>query len=336
MEQTLGARITFHRKRLGMTQDKLAEQLGVTAQAVSKWENDQSCPDIAMIPKLADLFNITTDELLGRPQPETVHQAEIVDEEDDDEAGKKFEFTWEPGKLQAVAFAIWVLLVGALSVASAVAQWDVGLWSIAWPSFLLVFGIYGLIKHFNFFSSGCVLFGAYSLVANLGIWQLDISKKLIFPIILVLFGLFLLADALRKSKHPCIKMFHRKHDKNSGQKTSCEYTEDGETVSCSLSFGGTTRRIALSRLSSADFDCSFGDLTIDLTGCEQIADRCHIDADCSFGELTLLVPSQYRVMPDSDTSFGRFKISGQPNDNPEGTILLNADVSFGSILVQYI
>ena len=44
MEETLGARITFHRKRLGMTQDKLAEQLGVTAQAVSKWENDQSCP----------------------------------------------------------------------------------------------------------------------------------------------------------------------------------------------------------------------------------------------------------------------------------------------------
>ena len=42
MEETLGKRIIANRKRLGMTQDKLAEQLGITAQAVSKWENDQS------------------------------------------------------------------------------------------------------------------------------------------------------------------------------------------------------------------------------------------------------------------------------------------------------
>ena len=42
MEQTLGKRIVQHRKRLGMTQDALAEKLGVTAQAVSKWENEFS------------------------------------------------------------------------------------------------------------------------------------------------------------------------------------------------------------------------------------------------------------------------------------------------------
>ena len=42
MEETLGKRIAFHRKRLGLTQDALAEQLGVTAQAVSKWENEVS------------------------------------------------------------------------------------------------------------------------------------------------------------------------------------------------------------------------------------------------------------------------------------------------------
>ena len=56
MEQTMGKRIAANRKRLGLTQDQMAERLGVTAQAVSKWENDQSCPDIAMIPRLAELF----------------------------------------------------------------------------------------------------------------------------------------------------------------------------------------------------------------------------------------------------------------------------------------
>ena len=66
MDQTLGKRISAHRKQLGLTQDQLAEKLGVTAQAVSKWENDQSCPDISMLPKLAEIFGTSIDELLGR------------------------------------------------------------------------------------------------------------------------------------------------------------------------------------------------------------------------------------------------------------------------------
>ena len=69
MEETLGKRISANRKRLGLTQDRLAELLGVTAQAVSKWENDQSCPDIGTLPRLAEIFGISTDELLGRERP---------------------------------------------------------------------------------------------------------------------------------------------------------------------------------------------------------------------------------------------------------------------------
>ena len=73
MDNTLGKRIVQKRKQLAMTQEQLAEQLGVTAQAVSKWENDQSCPDITMLPRLAEIFGITTDELLGREAPEPVY-----------------------------------------------------------------------------------------------------------------------------------------------------------------------------------------------------------------------------------------------------------------------
>lgn len=62
---TLGQRIAHYRKTNNITQEKLGELCEVSPQAVSKWENDISAPDIALIPKLADLFNITTDELLG-------------------------------------------------------------------------------------------------------------------------------------------------------------------------------------------------------------------------------------------------------------------------------
>lgn len=72
MNQTLGSRIAELRRKKNMTQEELANALGVTPQAVSKWENDLSCPDITLLPQLARLFGVTTDELLGnQSQPET-------------------------------------------------------------------------------------------------------------------------------------------------------------------------------------------------------------------------------------------------------------------------
>ena len=65
MAQTLGERIARLRKEKGLTQEELAEKLNVTPQAVSKWENGQSCPDITLLPTLAELLNVTTDILLS-------------------------------------------------------------------------------------------------------------------------------------------------------------------------------------------------------------------------------------------------------------------------------
>lgn len=69
----LGNKITYYRKKLGITQEQLAQQLDVTNQAVSKWETDQCCPDTLLLPKLADIFGVSIDELFGReaPAPET-------------------------------------------------------------------------------------------------------------------------------------------------------------------------------------------------------------------------------------------------------------------------
>ena len=65
MEKTLGTRIAALRKEKGLTQEELAEKLGVSSQAVSKWENDLSCPDIMLLPSLAKIFDTTVDELLS-------------------------------------------------------------------------------------------------------------------------------------------------------------------------------------------------------------------------------------------------------------------------------
>lgn len=66
---TLGAQIALLRKQKNITQEALAQQLGVTNQAVSKWESEQCCPDVTLLPKLADIFGISMDELFGRSAP---------------------------------------------------------------------------------------------------------------------------------------------------------------------------------------------------------------------------------------------------------------------------
>ena len=72
MANTIGGRIEQFRRDKSITQEELAEKLAVSPQAVSKWENDLSCPDIMLLPKLAEIFGTTVDELLsGEQKPET-------------------------------------------------------------------------------------------------------------------------------------------------------------------------------------------------------------------------------------------------------------------------
>lgn len=64
MEKTLGKLIADTRKQQGMTQLDLAQKVGVTDKAVSKWERDLSCPDINTLPLLAETLGLSVEELL--------------------------------------------------------------------------------------------------------------------------------------------------------------------------------------------------------------------------------------------------------------------------------
>lgn len=70
--ETLGKRIAHLRRERELKQDELASKLDVSPQAVSKWENDQSCPDITALPKLAEILGVTVDELLTGKKEEAL------------------------------------------------------------------------------------------------------------------------------------------------------------------------------------------------------------------------------------------------------------------------
>lgn len=63
-EMNVGNNIALLRKSKGITQDELAGALGVSAQAVSKWENNSSCPDVSLLTEIADFFGVSVDDLL--------------------------------------------------------------------------------------------------------------------------------------------------------------------------------------------------------------------------------------------------------------------------------
>lgn len=75
--QTFGAMVASLRKEQGMTQLELAEKMGVTDKAVSKWERDLSFPDVSSLPCLAEIFGISVDELMqGRERTEEQESGE--------------------------------------------------------------------------------------------------------------------------------------------------------------------------------------------------------------------------------------------------------------------
>ena len=63
--KSMGETISTLRKEKGLTQKELADQLNITDKAVSKWERDAACPDTQLIPKLAEIFGVSIEELMN-------------------------------------------------------------------------------------------------------------------------------------------------------------------------------------------------------------------------------------------------------------------------------
>ena len=130
---TLGKRIMALRKAAGMTQEQVAERLGVSPQAVSKWENDVSCPDVATIPRIARLFNVSTDELLGL-KASTVRPADTSSYNHGNGGCCK-----SSSATQGIGFGLLLIVLGiaylvSRSIDTAFNITTFNIWGILWPT----------------------------------------------------------------------------------------------------------------------------------------------------------------------------------------------------------
>ena len=334
---TLGDRIKYHRKRLGMTQEQLADRMGVSAQAVSKWENNLSCPDISVLPDLAGVFGISVDELLGNGS--TVREAEIVEPEEKDE----YHYTWNwknESKKGGIFFALYILTVGVLLMLNrfvpALAALDISWWTIVWTTALIYIGLTGMIGHFSLFCLIMTLGGLYFLLSAYGVIAVKLSWGILVPALLILWGLSLLIDVFFGNK-PWKRKKEALHEMKAEKKHQREYRCDDGMLRCSLSFGEDRVPVVTPLLKEGSVESSFGNFTVDLSGCEAVASYCELKVESSFGSLKLLVPQKFRVELQSDAAFAASpEIKGAPSAQPEGTIHLKADVSFGSVQIIYV
>jgi len=81
MLHSLNENIRTMRMARGMSQVEFAKLIGVTKQCVSNWENDNVIPSIEMLVKIADIFNVRTDLLLGRDSVEVIDVSGLTDEQ---------------------------------------------------------------------------------------------------------------------------------------------------------------------------------------------------------------------------------------------------------------
>jgi len=333
-KQTMGKRISDLRKGKGMTQEQLAQQLGVTPQAVSKWENDLSCPDISILPQLAETLGVTTDELLGKAQ---MRALAVEDGEATEKKKHTVSVSVRMSKWEKVIFALLIMGLGIVFLLNALHVIQLGegitFWGVLWPFCLACMGVLLCKSDLSPMSLGIALFGLYMLLYNVGIipQQYRLTWSMIWPVCLILIGLTVLLGYLfpnRKGKGE--GFFHvEKGD------PVFECTEEGGFVNVEAAFSSQTKKvIGDEAFKGANIDMSFGNLTFDLTEAN-IEDGATIDADVSFGSVTLRLPASVGVVSESSAAFGGVNC---PTGDPSASIRINlkGDVSFGKIEVEYV
>ena len=330
-QQSMGKRIMQLRKEKGYTQEQLAEMMGVSAQAVSKWENDVSCPDISILPQLAEKLGVSTDELLGvKPiEPKVV----IVDGQNKKDGDGSFSVSWDGAKnvkKDGVWFAVLMIVLGIAFLLQRLNLVSFGIWGVIWPAVIIGLGISWMVKRFSFFSLAVAGLGVYFLLFNLGMISLVLTWGIIWPSLLVLLGLTILYEALIPHKDKCCGV-HFSGDKNKRS----QYREENGFVSYECSFSEENRKVAAEDFLGGDIEISFGKSELDLTNIKRVNQNAKLDVDVSFATFDLIVPKTMRVFLKSDKSFGSIQMNGEPNPDASLAINVDGDVSFGSMNIYY-
>lgn len=336
---TMGKRIARLRKEKGYTQEQLAELLHVSPQAVSKWENDISNPDISIIPQLSAVLGVSSDELLGM-KPIEPHVV-VVDTDSGRKEPKRnghFSFQWVGSKVGTILFGILLLAVGVLFLLNELnvisISDGVGFWSIVWPILIIGLGASMIGESWYPIAIGLILIGVYKLLYVFAVIPAayPLTWSMIWPVALVLIGLSIVASVLRRKKRTHHVTVNGKDKKEARVTNTCE--NGFVTIECDFSearheFTDTTFR-------GANIETNFGSTCLDLSKCTDFASDAAINAEVNFGSFELRLPPTVMINKSVENCFASCNVKGGPDKDATATIRLSGETNFGSVDVRYI
>ena len=337
-ENTIGKRIQTLRKERGMTQKQLADAVGVTPQAVSKWETDESCPDITALPLLASTLGVSVDALLSGTDSSSgpVLSGTVMDA--DEPAKKERSFTWvyNAGKIPAILFGAFILLAGVLLIFFKTnPEWfgNVGFWDIAWPSAIIFFGLSGCSsREFSGFSLGVTAIGVMFLLNNLGIVEGSMWPIAVAIVLMIVGASTILRQLFKKNRKTTGAAVY--DDGRKGRARS-DYNEEGGFIRYSGSFSDDSITSSADVLTGGDLAASFGDFDVDLRSVREVADGAELRANVSFGELTIHMPKHIRTELETSGAFSGKGVEGSPAPDAPYVLRVKASASFGKFSVEY-
>lgn len=337
-KETLGKRIAELRKRKGMTQEQLGEKVGVSAQAVSKWENDLSYPDITLLPVLSDLLGASVDELMGvKPiDPKVI----ILDKEEKTDEGKaKWNWEWNVGRWPTIASCIGLIMICMVFLLHGMfhlfpygdfGELKLNGWGYVWPLLIFTLGLSSINSSLTV-SIVLMALGGYEFI-----------RRVIYPygthligipwyVILLVFAIAVLIKTIIRNVRP-----HDYYDRHKKGKTPVmEMSTENDYLDLDMSFGSGEVIYDREVFTGGTVDSSFGDYTIDLTGVKTFTSGCVLEVDESFGNLTILLPRHVKLVKSSENNFAAFSVTGEPDLDVAQQIIVKSEVSFGSLQVVY-
>ena len=322
--QSIGKRIMSLRKAAGMTQEQLAEKLGVTPQAVSKWENEVSCPDISLLPTLAGIFGVSTDSLLGRAELDTEAVRAAYAKEQSEQKREKSGGIW---------FGVMIALAGLAFLCAEFIEVPFKPWAVIWSAVILALGVLWIIRRFSFFALSVSLLGLYYLMQSLGVvMPFALTWSIAVPAFLILLGLTILWDHLFPHKHDDWKDYPGSDWAKKHAVTS--FNDDSGRVDMRVSYAESNYAANSDVFRGGNINVSFGHGILDLSAMKKAEDGAVLNVDVSFGSAEIYLPACLRADVQMSRSVGDVEVHGVC-DSDAKPIRLNGSVSMGSAEIYY-